>query len=125
MFSLERKTEICRQIYISQIFDEFHNQKLYSRKRLITNYKQALAMALSISESKCVNLNNLKRNFLNDMKVEDLLRLIKSKELKLMVKYEKNFKKEDIKEPITKKEIYSKFFNKQKFINKLIYYLKK
>ena len=63
MFSLERKTEICRQIYISQIFDEFHNQKLYSRKRLITNYKQALAMALSISESKCVNLNNLKRIF--------------------------------------------------------------
>ena len=58
------------------------------------------------------------------MKVEDLLRLIKSKELKLMVKYEKILK-EDIKEPITKKEIYSKFFNKQKFINKLIYYLKK
>ena len=61
MFTEKRKIEICKQIYINNIFDEFHNEKLYSRKKLITNYRQALAMALSISNNKCMNLNNLKK----------------------------------------------------------------
>tara|TARA_B100001093_G_C26632492_1_gene929510 strand:- start:27 stop:404 length:378 start_codon:yes stop_codon:yes gene_type:complete len=124
MLSSKRKIEICKQIYIAQIFDEFHKKKLYSRKNLITNYRQALAMALSISDNKCINLNNIKKDYLLDMKVDELLRLVKSKELINLIKKEKNFNKDDLKLLKTKKELYSKYFNKIKFINKLIYYLK-
>lgn len=123
MFNDKRKEEICRQIYINKVFDEYHDKKLYSRKKLITNYKQALAMALSISNSKCINLNNLKKDYLVDMKVDELLRLIKSKELEKMVKLDKNYNN-DVKLYKTKKELYSKYFNKTKFVNKLVYYLK-
>lgn len=123
MFNDKRKEEICRQIYINKVFDEYHDKKLYSRKKLITNYKQALAMALSISNSKCINLNNLKKDYLVDMKVDELLRLIKSKELEKMVKLDKNYNN-DVKLYKKKKELYSKYFNKTKFVNKLVYYLK-
>ena len=124
MFTQKRKEEICRQIYINKIFDEFHKKDLYSRKKLITNYKQALAMALSISDSKCLNLNNLKKDYLLDMKVDELLRLIKTKELNKIVKLDKNFDRETFKNLKTKKEVYSKYFNKEKFINKLLYFMK-
>ena len=123
MFTNKRKEEICRQIYINKIFDEYHDKKLYSRKKLITNYKQALAMALSISNSKCLNLNSLKKDYLVNMKVEELIRLIKTKELEKLVKLDKNYN-DDIKQFKTKKELYAKYFNKTKFINKLVYYLK-
>ena len=123
MFSDKRKEEICRQIYINNIFDEFHDKKLYSRKKLITDYKQALAMALSISSSKCLNLNNIKKDYLNNMKVDELLRLIKSKELEKIVKLDKNYNN-DVKQYKTKRELYAKYFNKTKFVNKLVYYLK-
>tara|TARA_B100001248_G_C27386120_1_gene459771 strand:- start:1989 stop:2366 length:378 start_codon:yes stop_codon:yes gene_type:complete len=123
MFTKKRKEEICRQIYINNIFDEFHKKKLYSRKKLITNYQQALAMALSISSNKCLNLNNLKKDYLVNLKVDDLLRLIKTKELEKMVKQDKYYN-DDIKKYKTKKELYSKYFNKTKFINKLVYHLK-
>ena len=125
MFTEKRKIEICKQIYINNIFDEFHNNKLYSRKKLITNYRQALAMALSISDNKCINLNNLKKNQISEMKVDELLRLIKTKELEKLVKLDKNYDNAKLSEFKTKKELYSKYFNKTKFINKLIYYLKK
>ena len=125
MFTEKRKIEICKQIYINNIFDEFHNRKLYSRKKLITNYRQALAMALSISNNKCLNLNNLKKNYISEMKVDELLRLIKTKELEKLVKLDKNYDNAKLNEFKTKKELYSKYFNKTKFINKLIYYLKK
>ena len=124
MFTDKRKEEICRQIYINNIFDEFHENKLYSRKRLITNYRQALAIALSIANNKCLNLNNLKKDYLVNMKVDELLRLIKTKELEKLVKLDKNYKN-DIKDFKTKKELYAKYFNKTKFINKLVFYLKK
>jgi len=124
MFTDKRKEEICRQIYINNIFDEFHENKLYSRKRLITNYRQALAIALSIANNKCLNLNNLKKDYLVNMKVDELLRLIKTKELQKLVKLDKNYKN-DIKDFKTKKELYAKYFNKTKFINKLVFYLKK
>lgn len=124
MFTNKRKEEICRQIYINNIFDEFHENKLYSRKRLITNYRQALAIALSIANNKCLNLNNLKKDYLVNMKVDELLRLIKTKELEKLVKLDKNYKN-DIKDFKTKKELYAKYFNKTKFINKLVFYLKK
>jgi len=123
MFTDKRKEEICRQIYINNIFDEFHENKLYSRKKLITNYRQALAIALSISNNKCSNLNNLKKNYLVNMKVEELLKLIKTKELEKLVKLDKNYNN-DVKEFKTKKELYAKYFNKTKFINKLVFYLK-
>lgn len=125
MFTEKRKIEICKQIYINNIFDEFHNKKLYSRKKLITNYRQALAMALSISDNKCINLNNLKKNQISEMKVDELLRLIKTKELEKLVKLDKNYDNTKLSEFKTKKELYAKYFNKTKFINKLIYYLKK
>ena len=125
MFTEKRKIEICKQIYINNIFDEFHNEKLYSRKKLITNYRQALAMALSISNNKCMNLNNLKKNYISEMKVDELLRLVKTKELEKLVKLDKNYDNVKLNEFKTKKELYSKYFNKTKFINKLIYYLKK
>ena len=101
----------------------FIKKKLYSRKKLITNYQQALAMALSISSNKCLNLNNLKKDYLVNLKVDDLLRLIKTKELEKMVKQDKYYN-DDIKKYKTKKELYSKYFNKTKFINKLVYHLK-
>jgi hypothetical protein len=125
MFTEKRKTEICKQIYINNIFAEFHNKKLYSRKTLITNYRQALAIALSISDNKCLNLNNLKKNYISEMKVDELLRLIKTKELEKLVKLDKNYDNSKLSEFKTKKELYAKYFNKTKFINKLIYYLKK
>ena len=123
MFTDKRKEEICRQIYINNIFDEFHENKLYSRKKLITNYRQALAMALSIANNKCLNLNNLKKDYLVNMKVDELLRLIKTKELEKLVKLDKNYQN-DVKKFKTKRELYAKYFNKTKFINKLVYYLK-
>lgn len=123
MFTDKRKEEICRQIYINNIFDEFHENKLYSRKKLITNYRQALAIALSIANNKCLNLNNLKKDYLVNMKVDELLRLIKTKELEKLVKLDKNYNN-DVKEFKTKKELYAKYFNKTKFVNKLVFYLK-
>ena len=130
MFTQTRKNEICRQIMISNIFDEFHNKKLYTRDKLVTSYKQALAMALSISNKKCLNLNSVNKNLLDNLEVDDLLRLIKTKELIKLVKTDsyskkKNIDTKDIKKLKTKKDIYKKYFNKPKFINKLIYYLKK
>ena len=125
MFTQNRKNEICRQIMIANIFDEFHNKKLYTRDKLVTNYKQALAMALSISNKKCMNLNSVTKNVLNNLTVDDMLRLIKTKELIKLIKTDKNKNFDNLKELKTKKDLYKKYFNKTKFINKLIYYLKK
>jgi len=124
MFSKKRKEEICRQIFIKKVFDDFHNKKLYSRKKLVTNYKQALAIGLSISNKRCEDIKSVKKEVLKDFKVEDMLKLIKTKELIKLVKTDKYSNTKNINELKTKRDVYNKYFNKQKFINKLSYYLK-
>ena len=123
IFSTERRKEICSQIYIYKIFDEYHNKTLFSRDKLVTNYKQALAMALSISNKKCLNFKNLKKDYLINIKIDDILKLIKSNELKSLIKQSE---KKDIKKwKGTKRDLYNQYFNnKNKFINFLIFHIK-
>jgi len=123
IFSAERRREICSQIYIYKIFDEFHNNELYTRDKLVTKYNQALAMALSISSKKCLNFKNLKKDKVQNIKIDQNKKIIKTNELKKLIKQSEKKEVKIIKG--TKRELYNHYFNnKQKFINFLIFYIK-
>ena len=121
ILSKKRKLTICKQIYIRDIFNKFHKNLLYTNERKVTDKKQVIAIGLSIGSRKCQNLE-ITKSILKRLDIEEILSLLKKKELIKIIKEKDNevinFKNEP------KKTIYRKFLNKEELINILYLLLK-
>jgi hypothetical protein len=123
MFNKERKTEICKQLHIKEIFIKFHEGKLFTRGKKVDNYKQALAIALSISNKQCKELKPIKKKVIKDFKYEDILRILKTKEIKKIIKTDTDIYHTELNGIYKKEDLYKKYLNKKLLFDKLLYFL--
>ena len=115
ILSNKRKLTICKQIFIKDIFNKFHNNLLFSNSKKVTNIKQVIAIGLSIGSKQCKNIK-IKKKILKSFDVKDILALLKKNELIKIIQIDNNIL--DYKNK-SKKVLYKKFLNKKELIDKL------
>ena len=123
VFTNDRKLNICKQIHMKEIFMKFNDGELMLQDKVATDKKQVLAVALSISNKQCKDLRPINKKYMSKFKPKHLLKMLKTKELKALVKTDKRINPKDVDVMEDKQEIYDKYLNKNKFFNKVIYYL--
>lgn len=81
MFTKDIQIQICKQIHMKEMFMKFNEGELYINEKEVTNKKQAQAIALSISNKQCNNLEPINKKYMTKFKPKHLLKMLKATEL--------------------------------------------